>query len=126
MNPFDAHLGAVEQDDPSRETNVSLAGGHLKTKLCSLKDVYPGTCVVLPKEYQSRKDETAIVLGLELASDKKRIKTEFLRKQGEDFVITSLPTQPEDTELVLANDKALQKASTSAFVANKFPSLNCQ
>ena len=118
MNP-DAHLGAVEQDGPSRELS-SLAGGPMKHKLCSLKDISPGSCVILPKEYQLSKDETAIILGLELASDKKRIKTEFLRQQGQEFIVTPLASQPEDTELVLANDKVLQKASIGAFVANKF------
>jgi hypothetical protein len=117
MNPFDAHLGAVEQDSPCEHS--SLMEGSMKHKLCSLKDISPGTVVQLPKEYQSREDETAIVLGLELASDKKRIKTGFLRKQDDRLITTWMPTQPEDTELVLAEDEPLKKASIEAFVGNK-------
>jgi len=89
-------------------------------KLCSLKDLIPGSVIRLPEGYRDRDDETAVVLGLEYASDKKRISTSLLRRSPtQDFVATSLPTMVDDSKLELVADLALQRAVSNAFNARK-------
>src|SRR5580658_9690278 len=89
-------------------------------KYCTLKDLTPGTIVELPHEYQGREGETAVVLGLEYTFDKRGIRTEYLKRDGEMFVARSIAPQPEDTKLAVVDDQVLQQASIKAFVTNKF------
>lgn len=108
MNNCDAHLGAceIEDDLPS--------GGQMK--YCTLKDISPGSTIELPKQYQSREHETAVVLGLEFNPIDRTIRTSFLR---DTMIQLDLPPLKEDTKLILSNDRTLQDASLKAFIANK-------
>jgi Phage phiEco32-like COOH.NH2 ligase-type 2 len=96
-----AHLGAVEQDR--------------MYKLCSLKEIVPGSVVELPKKYQSKAGETAIVLELAYHANGKDIAANLWRPDAP----ISFPAQSENAQLALVEDKALQKTATQAFVSSK-------
>lgn len=88
------------------------------SKLCTLKDLCPGSVIEVPKEYSSRRGETAIVLGLEYAN-KGLIQTSFVRPQHGDFIPTDLPAMPEKTEFSVTEDQTLRQDTVAAFVAQK-------
>jgi hypothetical protein len=88
-------------------------------KLCSLKEITPGSIVELPKEYANG-NENAVILGLEYDSSKKRIRTEFLRKQGNSVFTIAAPAISEDTQMKVVDDEVMQKSAIAAFVTNKF------
>jgi Phage phiEco32-like COOH.NH2 ligase-type 2 len=88
-------------------------------KLCSIKDVTPGSVIELPKQYQVKDGETAVLLGLEYASDKKHIYAQALRSVGEEFVEQSLSALDEDDQLTLVDDAVLQRSAIKSFVAQK-------
>ena len=89
-------------------------------KLCSLKEITPGSIVELPAEYQSKAGELGVILGLEYTrKDGDRIRAHFVRQEGETFVPISMAAKPEDMELAVVDDKVLHQASIKAFVVNK-------
>lgn len=88
-------------------------------KLCTLKDIVPGSVIELPEAYQSKAGETAIVLGLEYASDKQKIRAELLRNEATGLVHTALPSMDENTTLAITQDRVLETAVVRDFVAHK-------
>lgn len=89
-------------------------------KLCSLKEIVPGSVVEVPKDFQLSAGEKAILIDLEYASDKTSINSQLLRTNPlGGFSIFALPLMPEDTKLVVDDDVVLQKAAIGAFVAQK-------
>jgi len=91
-------------------------------KLCSLKDLTPGSVIELPKDFASREAETAVILGLEYASDKKHIHTQYRKEDG---TLTAFPSWDEDHKLKVVDDEVLTKSTIQAFVTQKLalPSL---
>src|SRR5579864_3418975 len=88
-------------------------------KLCTLKEMVPGSVVELPEKYQAKQGENDLVLGLEYATDGKRIRADLLRETGLGMTPMSLPYQKDDTEMMLKKDDELQKAATKAFISHK-------
>jgi Phage phiEco32-like COOH.NH2 ligase-type 2 len=89
-------------------------------KLCSLKMLTPGSIVELPKEYASKEAETAVVLGLDYDSSRTKIRTEFLKQNGNEIITIATPALGEDTELAVVDDDKIKKSAIRAFVSNKF------
>jgi Phage phiEco32-like COOH.NH2 ligase-type 2 len=100
----DRHLGAVEEPP---------------AKLCSIKDLMPGSVIELPMEYSSKAGETAVILGLEYTSDKVNISSAMLKPAGNGFLTTQLAGMHEDTKLKLVNDLPLRKAAMNGFLTRK-------
>jgi hypothetical protein len=86
-------------------------------KLCSIKDIVPGSVVELPKQYQSKPDEAAVILGMEYDTSKKNIFAEMLRS---DYTKVAPEAMNEDTELALVDDPVLQKLAIRGFINQKF------
>lgn len=86
-------------------------------KYCSLKDITPGSCVRLPKEYALTEGETAVILGLEYNSDKKHIRGALLRTVPNTslFDIAAMTDTSEDMELELVEDADLKTKTIQGF-----------
>lgn len=94
-------------------------------KLCSLKDIVPGSVIELPKAYQASEGEKAVVLGLEYSSNKQNIGMEVLRQTNNGLQMLALPAGKEDMQFAVTDDRVLTNNSIQAFVTNKIalPSL---
>lgn len=87
-------------------------------KLCSLKDIAPGSVIEVPREYRRKEGEVAVLLGLNY-QDKKKIEADFIREVNDEFVTTSMPAQDADTQLALSDDRTISQAVMNAFVTHK-------
>jgi Phage phiEco32-like COOH.NH2 ligase-type 2 len=86
-------------------------------KLCTLKDVVPGSVVELPEAYRSRAGEMAVILGLECQPGD-MVRTQFLKPGSCDVVGT--PSLSENTPITVTDDAMTKDASIQAFLTRKF------
>lgn len=90
------------------------------SKLCSLKEITPGSVVVVPKDSAAFEGERAIVFGLEYEG-KDQIRGALLRRSVEDkeLVERVLPKNSDEYQLEVTEDEVFKKAVVGAFIKHK-------
>ena len=89
------------------------------SKLCSLKEITPGSVIKLPRAYGL--NALGVMAGMEYSADQKMILPAIFNVSGEEVIPTSLPDQVNTTEFELVEDKKLQTLVADAFLAAEFP-----
>lgn len=94
-------------------------------RLCSLKELVPGSAIELPKEYQARRGETAIVFGAS-CQDNDTIALSLVKptELGE-FIPIDFPALPRENELPVVEDVPLRSNAAKSFIEHRLlmPSL---
>ena len=84
------------------------------SKLCTLKEVIPGSVIEVPKDYRGHEGELAVILDLECTGND--IRASLLRKSG----IQPLGKYPSNTEVIVVEDSITRREATRDFIAKKF------
>lgn len=93
-------------------------------KLCSLKEVLPGSVVRLPIEFRSPDVLDGVVLGLQYDSTREHVDVDFRKKEGKDWASITKTMKAED-KLCVLDDEKQKKQVVKDFASLKFdiPSL---
>jgi hypothetical protein len=90
------------------------------SKLCTLKELVPGSVIEIPEQYRGAQAELGVVLGLGYNKGTRDILPSFIRRGPmNELITTALPALHENTEFNVVEDKTFSTDVLGAFVAHK-------